>query len=68
MRRFFTDEPITDDSIYLSETESHHVRNVLRMRCGEKIIVCDYAGAEYKGVLESLEGRCRVKILSLIHI
>ena len=66
MRRFFTDEPITDDSIYLSETESHHVRNVLRMRCGEKIIVCDYAGAEYKGVLESLEGRCRVKISSLL--
>ena len=66
MGRFFTDEPITDNSIYLSETESHHVRNVLRMRCGEEIIVCDYAGAEYKGVLESLEGRCRVKISSLL--
>ena len=67
MRRFFADQPITDSHIYLSQPESHHIRNVLRMRCGEEIIVCDHAGAEYKGVLEGLDDKCCVRIISLLN-
>lgn len=65
MRRFFTDQPITDSYIYLSEAESHHIKNVLRMHRGDEVIICDYSGAEYKGVLEGFEAKCRVKILAL---
>ena len=67
MRRFFADQPITDSHIYLSQPESHHIRNVLRMRCGEEIIVCDHVGAEYKGVLEGLDDKCCVRIISLLN-
>lgn len=66
MRRFFTDQQITDSNIYLSEAESHHIKNVLRMRCGDEVIICDYAGAEYKGKIEELDAKCGVKILSLL--
>lgn len=66
MRRFFTDQQITDSNIYLSEAESHHIKNVLRMRCGDEVIICDYAGAEYKGQIVELDTKCGVKILSLL--
>lgn len=66
MRRFFTDQPITDSYIYLSEAESHHIKNVLRMRRGDEVIICDYAGAEYKGKIEELDAKCCVKIFSLL--
>lgn len=66
MRRFFTDIDITENYIFLSAAESHHIKNVLRLKIGDEIIICDRAGAQYAGQIDSLDDQCGVKILSLL--
>ncbi len=47
MHRFYLPpEASKDKMLLLSERESHHARNVLRVREGERLIVLDGAGAE----------------------
>ena len=44
--RFFTDK-IGDGSAFLSEEDFHHASKVLRLKDGDKLIVCDGRGTEY---------------------
>lgn len=66
MRRFFTDIDIDTNYIFLSAAESHHIKNVLRLKKNDGIIICDRAGAQYAGQIDSLDDQCGVKILSLL--
>lgn len=60
MRSFFTEpENITADKIVLTEDVSH-IRNVLRMECGDEILVFDGTGREYKAEIISIEQKCVV--------
>lgn len=48
MYRFYVAaENITKPVIQITGTDVNHIRNVLRMRAGEEITVCDGAGMEY---------------------
>ena len=48
MYRFYVDEGAAGgEEIALTGEDYNHIRNVLRMRAGEKITVCDGAGTDY---------------------
>ncbi|HAO22014.1 MAG TPA: 16S rRNA (uracil(1498)-N(3))-methyltransferase [Desulfobacteraceae bacterium] len=49
MRRFFTDALITENlNIIITGSEANHIKNVLRLRAGDKIILFNGSGHEYK--------------------
>ncbi len=65
MRRFFTEpQNIKGDEIEIFE-DSKHIEKVLRMNCGDHILVFDGTGVEYTAELISIEKNlCRAKVLS----
>jgi 16S rRNA (uracil1498-N3)-methyltransferase len=53
--RFFIPElDITHEYVTLSSAQAHHIRNVLKLQAGDKIIVLDNTGFEYDVALEKL--------------
>jgi len=64
MRRFFTEpQNILGDIAEIFE-DAKHIEKVLRMSCGDEILVFDGSGAEYRAELISIEKSvCRAKIL-----
>ncbi len=65
MRRFFTEpQNIKGDSIEIFE-DSRHIEKVLRMSCGDKILVFDGTGMEYTAELAAIEKNlCRATVIS----
>lgn len=48
MHRFFVEQgQISDTSICITGQDAHHIKNVLRMRAGEEILISDGAKMEY---------------------
>lgn len=66
MYHFFVEEKqIYDNEIDLLGEDVNHCMNVLRLKVGEQIILCDQRGTDYKCSIESLtKERIRCKILS----
>ncbi len=64
MRRFFTEpQNISEDIAEIFE-DSRHIEKVLRMSCGDRLLVFDGSGFEYVAELVSIEKNlCRAKIL-----
>lgn len=58
MHRFFI-EPfqIQDGKIYVEGTDVNHIKNVLRMKTGEQVMISDGEGNQYLCALESLEAK-----------
>ncbi len=56
MYRFYVErDAIVKEEIILTGEDVNHIRNVLRMRAGEEVILCDGMGTDY---------RCRLKELT----
>lgn len=56
MYHFFTSQDnITGDKVYITGRDVNHIKNVLRMKPGEELLVSDGAGADYACSIESLE-------------
>ena len=55
MHRFFTDpSQIREKEILLTGPDVNHIRNVLRMRCGDEILISNGQGTDYHCRLEEL--------------
>lgn len=55
MRRFFAKpERFSADQIELSEEETHHLRDVLRLSLGDEISVFDGVGREFQGTITEI--------------
>lgn len=55
MSRFFIDkEAISDEHIIITGEDVQHIRKVLRMRQGEKLIACDMNGTDFECEIESI--------------
>lgn len=64
MRRFFTEPQNISGGIAEIFEDSKHIEKVLRMSCGDEIIVFDGSGTEYKARLISIEKSvCKAQIL-----
>lgn len=50
--RFFSTD-ISGDKIYVNSEDSKHIVSVLRMRQGDKAVICDCAGTDHLCVLDS---------------
>jgi 16S rRNA (uracil1498-N3)-methyltransferase len=67
MRSFFIDNPPTvDGRIGISGPEAHHIKNVLRLKAGARIICFDGRGTEYEAELEHL-GDIEISARTLSH-
>ncbi|GHV09850.1 ribosomal RNA small subunit methyltransferase E [Clostridia bacterium] len=55
MRRFFTGEEITK-SFVLQGFEAHHIKNVLRLKPGDSLTLCDGKGYDYNAVIQGFAG------------
>ena len=64
MPRFFVSpENVHGDTITVTEGDYNHIRNVLRMRIGESITVCDGQGSEYNcEVAGYSDGECLLAV------
>lgn len=45
--RFFVEPPVDSDHVVLAGTESHHLRNVLRLKLGDAVTLFDGTGREH---------------------
>lgn len=64
MRRFFTEPQNIKDGIAEIFEDAKHIEKVLRMSCGDEVVVFDGTGFEYLARLASIEkGVCRAEIL-----
>ncbi len=55
MHRFFADpSQIREKDIILTGTDVNHIRNVLRMRSGEEVLISDGQGADYRCQLNEI--------------
>lgn len=64
MTRFLVSpENVRGDRITIKGREVHHLRNVLRLRRGEKVVCFDGSGREYEGAIERLSfAQAEIKI------
>ena len=56
--RVYTDQPLAAGvSVELGEDAAHHVSSVLRLRCGDPLVLFDGKGAECRGVIDRIGKR-----------
>lgn len=55
VHRFLADNLVIGDVATITDSEHHHLRDVLRLRPGDHIVVCDSAGVQFAAVLEAVE-------------
>ncbi|MEJ2169368.1 MAG: RsmE family RNA methyltransferase, partial [Desulfobacterales bacterium] len=56
MRRFFIDPTaVTKPLATLKGSEAHHIRNVLRLKPGDRIKLVDGTGCEYEAAIKTLD-------------
>ncbi len=65
MSRFFVDpEAVSGETIHIGESDYNHIRNVLRMRIGDPLTVCDGTGWDYQcEIAEFGQNGCVLKIV-----
>ncbi|MBP3321773.1 MAG: 16S rRNA (uracil(1498)-N(3))-methyltransferase [Clostridia bacterium] len=57
MSRFFIkEEQICGDLIRIEGADAHHIARVLRMKEGDKLLLCDFFNTEYRTVICALSG------------
>ena len=55
MRHFFIDPSmLTKPLVMIKGSEAHHIRNVLRLKAGDGIILFDGTGFEYEAVISNM--------------
>ena len=66
MRHFFTDPSLTLNSLVtIRKSDAHHIKNVLRLKPGDRIKLLDGAGFEYEAVIRIMSAaKVDVEILS----
>ncbi len=54
-RYFIKEEQIKDNSITISDSDFHHIKNVMRFKVGSELVVITYTGKSYLTVLSCFE-------------
>ena len=54
-RFFVSPEILHGEHVTLTETVAHQIRQVLRLRVGERVVLLDNAGSEYETLLERVD-------------
>ena len=58
MNRFYIEqEQVTEDIITITGSDVNHIKNVLRMKIGESILICDCNGKDYHCTIQSMDGQ-----------
>ncbi len=64
MNRFYVeDNQIQDDKIYITGSDVNHIKNVLRMKVGEKIIISNGQGKDFYCIIEN---ECNDEVIASI--
>ena len=51
MNRFFISDGVTEDTVTITGQDVNHIRNVLRLKSNDEIMVCDQKGRDYLCVI-----------------
>lgn len=64
MHRFFiSPEAIESNTCIITGTDAHHIQNVLRLKTGEEIMLCNSQGTDYRAVIREIsKGHVRVEL------
>ena len=55
MHRFYVGtESIEDNRIVITGSDVNHIKNVLRLNKGEKIVICDGQGKDYYCIIDNV--------------
>lgn len=55
MRRFFVPrEAFSEEHVVITDSDAHHIKNVLRLKCGDRIRVFDGSGLEYIATISAM--------------
>jgi 16S rRNA (uracil1498-N3)-methyltransferase len=67
MYRFYVEQnQIAETSITITGTDVNHIKNVLRMRVGEKLVICNGQGKDFYCIIESeTDGQVVANILEV---
>lgn len=64
MHRFYLEEEFeVGQSISLKEDDTNHIKNVLRMKSGDHIVICNGQGKDYYCIIEEVSGK---KVISTV--
>ena len=67
LRRFFSTQalPLAGGEVWLPSSETHHIRNILRLKPGDSCLVADGAGAEAEAKVKSFseDGRTLLTVM-----
>lgn len=65
MKRFFLHtDSISGETVFLTGSDVHHIRDVLRLKTGDRIVAIDESAAEHEVEIESIDGdRLKGRIL-----
>ena len=68
MRHFFIDpSPALNSMVSIRKSDAHHIKNVLRLKPGDRIKLFDGSGFEYEGVIRKMSAaKVDVEILSRV--
>lgn len=58
MYHFFIEENVVGDSLVITGSDVNHIRNVLRMKAGEEIMVSSKEGLDYYCTISQVEATC----------
>ncbi|NIP87366.1 MAG: RsmE family RNA methyltransferase, partial [Planctomycetales bacterium] len=65
--RYFSETPITTDSIRLTGGEAHHLLHVMRAKPGREVVVFDGQGAEVRGEIHRTgRGEVEIRVLERV--
>ena len=66
IRLYFPDQIQSDLSSHLTDEQTHYVKDVMRLKIGDKISIFNALG-EWKAIIESYEkNRAKIKILEKV--
>jgi 16S rRNA (uracil1498-N3)-methyltransferase len=70
VRKFFVDRGVFesgDGVIHIEDAmDVRHIRNVLRMKRGDSVVVCDGTGREYTGVIVDIGDRVALSVADIV--
>lgn len=53
-RFFVSKQNIREEFVYITGSDVNHIKNVLRLKAGDRLVVCDGCGREYDGTITEL--------------
>ena len=67
MQRYFLNTPLVDERCYIEGEDTYHIKNVMRMQLGDRVICVGSDGhSAICGIAEIIDGSIAVDVLEML--